>query len=142
MNEPNQDWLDQELKRLPDLEAPPELLPEVMRSVRRRAIQRWLMSICRQHLPIIRNAGLGLALALVVLFPFVNPGAAVSEFFDRSPLFHFLFVMLEVGRTVLTNLRVFELPVVWLVGLVAGISYLTCICAATTVRHLAAVRRL
>ena len=141
MNEPNHDWLDQELKRLPDLEAPSELLPEVMRSVRRRATQRWLVSVCRQHLPFIRNAGLGLALALTVLFPFLNPGAAASQFVGRAPFFHVLFDILEVGQTILTNVRIFQLPVGWVIGLVAGVSYLTCILAATTVRNLAAARR-
>jgi hypothetical protein len=141
MNEPNQDWLDQELKRLPDLEAPPELLPEVMRSVRRRSTQRWLMSICRRHLPLIRNSSLGLALALMVLWPVFNPGAAVSQLFARSPFIHVVADILEVGRTILTNLRIFEMPVGWLIGLVVGLSYLACILAASTVRHLATAKR-
>ena len=89
MKEPNEDWLDQELKGLPDLEAPPELLPEVMRSVKRRSAQRWLLSIFRQHLPLIKNSCLGLALAVVVLVPLFNPGAALVDFLVRSPVLHF-----------------------------------------------------
>jgi hypothetical protein len=50
--------------------------------------------------------------------------------------------MLDVGRTILGNLRIFQLPLGWLVALVAGFSYLTCIFAASTVRHLATAKRL
>jgi hypothetical protein len=141
MKEPNEDWLDQELKSLPDLEAPPELLPKVMRSVQRRSVARWLLSVFRQHLPFIKNSGLGLALAVVVLVPLFNPGAAVVDFLVRSPFLHFLGNMLDVGHTILTNLRIFQLPLGWLVGLVAGLSYITCILAASTVRHLATAKR-
>ena len=141
MKEPNEDWLDQEIKRLPDLEAPPELLPKVMRSVQQRSARRWVMSIFRQHLPFIKNSGLGFALAMLVLIPLFNPIAGVSDFLAQAPLLRFLGDMLDVGGTILTNLRVFQLPLGWLVALVAGLSYLTCILAASTVRHLATAKR-
>ena len=142
MKEPNEDWLDQELKALPDLEAPPELLPKVMRSVQRRSVQRWLLSFFRQHLPFIKNSCLGFALAMMVLVPLFNPGGAVVDFLVRSPLIHCLEDMLDVGRTILTNLRIFQLPLGWLIAFVVGLSYLTCILAASTVRHLATAKRL
>jgi hypothetical protein len=141
MKEPNEDWLDQEIKRLPDLEAPPELLPKVMRSVQQRSVRRWVMSIFRQHLPFIKNSGLGFALAMLVLIPLFNPIAALINFLAHAPLLRFLGDMLDVGGTILTNLRVFQLPLGWLVALVAGFSYLTCIFAASTVRHLATAKR-
>jgi hypothetical protein len=141
MKEPNEDWLDQEIKRLPDLEAPSELLPKVMRSVQQRSARHWLISILRQHLPFIRNSALGFALAVLVLVPLFNPGAVVINFLARSPFLHFLGEMLEVAGTILTNLHVFQLPLGWLVALVAGLSYLTCIFAASTVRHLATAKR-
>jgi hypothetical protein len=141
MKEPNEDWLDQEIKRLPDLEAPPELLPKVMRSVQQRSVRRWVMSIFRQHLPFIKNSGLGFALAMLVLIPLFNPIAALINFLAHAPLLRFLGAMLDVGGTILTNLRVFQLPLGWLVALVAGLSYLTCILAASTVRHLATAKR-
>jgi hypothetical protein len=142
MKDPNEDWLDQELKALPDLEAPPEFLPKVMRSVQRRSVQRWLLSIFRPHLPFIKNSCLGFALAMMVLVPLFNPGGAVVDFLVRSPLFHCLEDMFDVGHTILTNLRIFELPLGWLIALVAGLSYLTCILAASTVRQLATAKRL
>jgi len=141
MKEPNEDWLDQEIKRLPDLEAPPELLPKVMRSVQQRSVRRWVMSIFRQHLPFIKNSGLGFALAMLVLIPLFNPIAALINFLAHAPLLRFLGDMLDVGGTILANLRVFQLPLGWLVALVAGFSYLTCILAASTVRHLATAKR-
>jgi hypothetical protein len=141
MKEPNEDWLDQEIKRLPDLDAPPELLPKVMRSVQQRSVRRWVMSIFRQHLPFIKNSGLGFALAMLVLIPLFNPIAALINFLAHAPLLRFLGAMLEVGGTILANLRVFQLPLGWLVALVAGLSYLTCILAASTVRHLATAKR-
>jgi hypothetical protein len=141
MKEPNEDWLDKELKALPDLEAPTELLPKVMRSVQRRSALRWLLSICRQHLPFIKNSCLGFALAVLVLVPLFNPGGAVVNFLGRSPILHFLGNLLDIGQTILTNLRIFQLPLGWLVALLAGFSYLTCILAASTVRHLATAKR-
>jgi hypothetical protein len=141
MKEPNEDWLDQEIKRLPDLEAPPELLPKVMRSVQQRSVRRWVMSIFRQHLALIKTSGLGFALAMLVLIPLFNPIAALTNFLAHAPLIRFLGDMLDVGGTILTNLRVFQLPLGWLVALVAGLSYLTCILAASTVRHLATAKR-
>jgi hypothetical protein len=141
MKEPNEDWLDQEIKRLPDLEAPPELLPKVMRSVQQRSVRRWVMSIFRHHLPFIKNSGLGFALAMLVLIPLFNPIAALLNFLAHAPLLRFLGDMLDVGGTILANLRVFQLPLGWLVALVAGFSYLTCILAASTVRHLATAKR-
>ena len=141
MKEPNEDWLDKELKALPDLEAPTELLPKVMRSVQRRSAQRWFVSVFRQHLPFIKNSCLGLALAVLVLVPLFNPGGAVINFLGRSPVLHFLGDVLDIGYTILTNLRIFQLPLGWLVALVAGFSYLTCILAASTVRHLATAKR-
>src|SRR5258708_13531498 len=101
MKEPNEDWLDQEIKRLPDLEAPPELLPKVMRSVRQRSARHWLMSILRQHLPFIRNSALGFALALLVLVPLFNPGAGVTNCLPRSPFLHFLLHMLPDPHNIL-----------------------------------------
>jgi hypothetical protein len=65
----------------------------------------------------------------------------VIDFLIRSPLLHFLGNMLDVGQTILANLRIFQLPLGWLVALVAGFSYLTCILAASTVRHLATAKR-
>jgi hypothetical protein len=141
MKEPNEDWLDQEIKRLPDLEAPPELLPKVMRSVQQRSVRRWVMSIFRQHLRLIKTSGLGFALAMLVLIPLFNPIAALINFLAHEPLVRFLGDMLDVGGTILSNLRVFQLPLGWLVALVAGFSYLTCILAASTVRHLATAKR-
>ena len=141
MKEPNEDWLDQEIKRLPDLEAPPELLPKVMRSVQQRSAWRWVMSIFRQHLTLIKTSGLGFALAMLVLIPLFNPIAALTHFLAQTPLLRFLGDMLDVGGTILSNLRVFQLPLGWLVALVAGFSYLTCILAASTVQHLATAKR-
>ena len=141
MKEPNEDWLDQEIKGLPDLEAPPELLPIVMRSVQRRSARRWVMSIFHRHLSLIKTSGLGFALAMLVLIPLFNPSAALLNFLAHAPLLRFLGDMLDVGGTILSNLRVFQLPLGWLVALVAGFSYLTCILAASTVRHLATAKR-
>ena len=141
MNEPHEDWLDEELRRLPDLKAPPELLPNVMRSVQKRSIRRWVMASVHRHVGLIRTTGLGFALAIVCLFPFLNPGHAISGFVARSPFFHFIADLLEVGQTILTELRIFTLPIGWLIGLLVAVSYLACVFAASTVQRLASVKR-
>src|SRR5258708_2638482 len=99
------------------------------------------IEIVRKDLPFIRSSAVGFVLAVLVLVPLFNPGAVVINFLARSPFLHFLGEMLEVAGTILTNLHVFQLPLGWLVALVAGLSYLTCIFAASTVRHLATAKR-
>jgi hypothetical protein len=142
MKEPSEDWLDEELRRLPDLEAPPELLPKVMDTVQRRSGRRWMTALFRHHLPSLRNSGLGLALAVMVLVPWLNPGQAVLVLFSQSPVFHLVTELLDAGDTILANLRIFNLPIGWLIGIVIGISYLTCIFAASAIQRLASTKRL
>jgi len=142
MKEPSEDWLDEELRRLPDLEAPPELLSKVMSSVQRRSGRRWAISYFRRYLPFIRNSGLGFALAVLVLSPWLNPGQAILGFFAQSPFFHFVADLLDIGNTILADLRIFNLPIGWLIGLLIGISYLACILAASAIQRLASSKRL
>jgi hypothetical protein len=142
MKEPSDDWLDEELRRLPDLEAPPELLPKVIDAVQRRSARRWMTTQFRRYLPFLRNSGLGLALALMVLSSWLNPGQAVLEFFRQSPFFHLVTALLDAGDTILANLRVFNLPIGWLIGMLIGISYLACIFAASAIQRLASTKRL
>jgi hypothetical protein len=142
MKEPSDDWLDEELRRLPDLEAPPELLPKVIDAVQRRSARRWMTAQFRRHLPFLRNSGLGLALAVMVLSSWLNPGQAVLEFFRQTSFFHLATDLVDAGDTILANLRVFNLPIGWLIGTVIGISYLACIFAASAIQRLASTKRL
>ncbi|MBV8816121.1 MAG: hypothetical protein JO271_16645 [Verrucomicrobia bacterium] len=142
MKEPSEDWLDEELRRLPDLEAPPDLMPKVMDAVQSRSARRWMTAMSRRHLPFLRNSGLGLALAVMVLVPWLNPGQAVLGFFRQSPFFNLVIELLSAGETILANLRIFNLPIGWLIGVVIGISYLACIFAASAIQRLASTKRL
>jgi len=54
------DWLDEELRNLPDLTPPAKLLPDIMKRVEERASQPIWIRFWREHWTLIRNSSLGL----------------------------------------------------------------------------------
>jgi hypothetical protein len=138
MNDHN--WLDQELRNLPDLKAPNHLLPEIMNRVQERAVQPIWIRFWREHWTLVRNLSLGLSLALLILLIWLNPARVFSSVIGLSPLFRVTAAMLDVAVTILNSARVFQTPL-WLVILAVTVaSYGTCILAASTVQQLAATK--
>ena len=134
------DWLDEELRNLPDLTAPPNLLPEVMNRVQKRAAQPIWIRFWREHWILVRNLSLGLSMALLILLFWLNPARILSSLVGLSPLFRVTAAMLDVAVTILNSARVFQTPL-WLVILaVTAASYGICIVAASTVQRLAATK--
>jgi hypothetical protein len=132
------DWLDEELRHLSDLSAPPNLLPEIMNRVQKRAAQPIWIRFWREHWVLVRNLSLGLSMALLILLFWLNPARIFSSVVGLSPLFRVTAAMLDAAVTILNSARVFQTPL-WLVILaVTAASYGTCIVAASTVQRLAA----
>jgi hypothetical protein len=134
------DWLEEELRNLPDLKAPHNLLPEIMNRVQERAAQPIWIRFWREHWGLVRNSSLGLSMALLILLFWLNPARVFSSLVGLSPLFRVTAAMLDVAVTILNSARVFQTPL-WLVILAVTVaSYGTCIVAASTVQRLAATK--
>ena len=134
------DWLDEELRNLPDLNAPANLLPDVMKRVQERAAQPIWIKFWREHWVLLRNSSLGFSMALLILLLWLNPARLFSSLVALSPVFRVTAELLDVAVTILSSARVFQTPL-WLVVLgITAASYGTCIVAASTVQRLAATR--
>ncbi len=134
------DWLDEELRNLPDVNAPANLLPDVMKRVQERAAQPIWIRFWREHWALLRNSSLGLSMALLVLLLWLNPAHLFSSLLALSPVFRVTSELLEIAVTMLSSARVFQAPL-WLVVLgITAASYGTCIVAASTVQRLAATK--
>jgi hypothetical protein len=134
------DWLDEELRHLPDLTPPANLLPDIMKRVEERASQPIWIRFWREHWTLIRNSSLGLSMALLILLFWLSPVRLFSSVVALSPLFRVTAEILDIAVTILISGRVFETPL-WLVVLaVTAASYGTCIVAASTVQRLAATK--
>jgi hypothetical protein len=134
------DCLDEELRNLPDLTPPANLLPDIMKRVEERASQPIWTRFWREHWTLIRNCSLGLSMALLVLLFWLSPVRLFSSVVALSPLFRVTAEILDIAVTILNSGRVFETPL-WLVILaVTAASYGTCIVAASTVQRLAATK--
>jgi len=134
------DWLDEELRNLPDLTPPANLLPDIMKRVEERASQPIWIRFWREHWTLIRNSSLGLSMALLILLFWLSPVRLFSSVVALSPLFRVTAEILDIAVTILNSGRVFQTPL-WLVVLaVTAASYGTCIVAASTVQRLAATK--
>jgi hypothetical protein len=136
----DRDWLDEELRNLPDLTAPTNLLPDIMERVQERAAQPIWIRFWREHWTLVRNSSLGLSTALLILLFWLNPARLFSSVVALSPLFRVTAEILDIAVTILNSAQVFQTPL-WLVILaVTAASYGACIVAASTVQRLAATK--
>ena len=134
------DWLDEELRNLPDLTPPTNLLPDIMKRVQERAAQPIWIRFWREHWTLIRNLSLGLSMALLILLFWLNPARLFSSVVALSPLFRVTAEILDIAVTILNSARVFQTPL-WLVILAVTVaSYGICIVAASTVQRLATTK--
>src|SRR5260221_1534592 len=127
------EWLDEELRNLPDLTPPANLLPDIMKRVEERASQPIWIRFWREHWTLIRNSSLGLSMALLILLFWLSPVRLFSSVVALSPLFRGTAEILDIAVTILNSGRVVQTPL-WLVVLsVTPASYGTCILAARNV---------
>src|SRR5258706_12276497 len=136
------EWLDEELRNLPDLTPPANLLPDIMKRVEERASQPIWIRFWREHWTLIRNSSLGLSMALLILLFWLSPVRLFSSVVALSPLFRVTAEILDIAVTILISGRVFQTPL-WLVVLaVSPASYGACILAASTLQRSAGTKTL
>ena len=141
MSDPNKDWLDEELENLRDLEAPTTLLPGVMRKVRERAGKSWRARLVGSPADLWRSAVVGLSLFLLGLLLVVNPIQLCAQTTGSSALLNLFPLLLEAGKAALSQVRIFNLPVLALVTPAIVLSYSVLVATASAIRHLANARR-
>jgi hypothetical protein len=141
MSDRDKDWLDEELRGLRDLPAPQTLLPRVMEKVERRAAQPAWARVWTRRPDLIRTFGLGLALALLVLLPVLNPLHWASDLIGGNPVVRLGAIFAEVIRSILFETKVGQLPIVVVLATVASLGYLFCVAAALTVQRLSTAKR-
>jgi hypothetical protein len=140
MNDPENDWLDTELKALGELEAPKTLLPRVMSEVRTRAARPWLLQIFSAHAGLMRALITGFALALLVLSAISNVFDPTRMLIQGSPILRGLSTLLASLEAVLVQSKIASLPLFVILGVLTMASYLVCIASAKAVHRLAHIR--
>jgi hypothetical protein len=141
MSDRDKDWLDEELKDLKDLQAPPTLLPRVMETVERRAAQPVWVRTWAKRAGLIRAFTLGFALALLVLLPLLNPFHWASDLIRGNLLMRLGAIFVEAGWSILFETKIGQLPIVTVLATVALLSYLFCVVAALAVQRLSTAKR-
>lgn len=141
MSDRNKDWLDEELEGLKDLQAPQTLLPRVMEKVERRAALPAWIRIWARRPDLILTFTSGFALALLVLLPVLNPLHWVSDVIKGNPVVRLGAILAEVGRSILFEAKVGQLPIAVVLGTVALLGYLFCVGAALAVRRFSTASR-
>jgi hypothetical protein len=140
MSDPNKDWLEKELESLRDLEAPPALLPKVMKRVHQRAGKPWT-HLLRSPANLWRSFVLGISLAMLGFLLVINP----AQFFSHVPgvlaLFNLLPLLLDAAKTALLQAKVFNLPLLELLAAAIVLSYILLVATASAIQHLASARK-
>ena len=139
MSDQNKDWLDAELKNLPDLEAPRTLLPTVMETVRQRARVPWWAWPPRTDL--FRSFALVISLFVLVFLLVVNPVQFFSDVPIAPALLKLIPILLDTAKAVLFQAKVYHFSVLSLLLPPIVLSYVFLVAVASTIQRLAGVRK-
>jgi hypothetical protein len=134
MSDPTEDWLDQELKNLKDLQAPETIVPNVMARVRLKAKYRWQTRFFHSFL-------LGLAVACLLGLLVVDPVRFFSELPGASHALKLFSLIAEAVWTSFFEAKVFHLPIGVIILSIITLSYALLVAAASTVQRLAVTRK-
>jgi hypothetical protein len=141
MSDPKKDWLDEELESLRDLEAPTTILPNVMKKVRERARRPWWARFGESRTGLLRSFVLGISLCILGLLLAVNPAQYFSHVPGASALLNLIPLLLDAGKTVLFQAKIFNFSVFGLLAPAIVFSYILLIATASAIQHLATVRK-
>jgi hypothetical protein len=141
MSDPNKDWLETELENLRDLEAPPTVLPNVMKKVRQRAGRSWWVRLVKSRTEFARSFVLGISLVMLVLLAVVDPAQFVSRVPGASALFNLIFLLLDAAKGALFQAKVFNFSVLALLAPAIILSYILLVATASAIQHLANARK-
>jgi hypothetical protein len=141
MNDPEKDWLTEELEDLSDLTAPDTLVPKIMERVRTRAAEPIWLRWARAHQQSLRSLAVGCALVIACLAAWVNPIQSASALVDQSPWLRAVASLLEVAQDLLSMVKIYQAPLWLCLALLIAGGYLACLLAALTVRRAATSRK-
>jgi hypothetical protein len=141
MSDPNKDWLDVELENLRDLEAPPTVLPGVMKKVRERAGRTWWVRLLTSRIELLRSFVLGISLVMLVLLAVIDPAQFFAHVPGATTLFNLIPLLLEAAKEALFQAKVFNLSVLGLLAPATIFSYVLLVATASAIRHLASARK-
>jgi hypothetical protein len=133
MSDPQPDWLSEELKALPELEAPDAIVPKVLAAVRQQEARGWVR---RAAFGSARTVALGFALAVVVWLSVFNPVHFAGEALDGSPVWKVLELLATAIRLSLFQAKVYHFSLILVLSALGIVSYLLCLAAATVVHRL------
>jgi len=141
MSDPNKDWLEAELKDLRDLEAPPTVLPNVMRKVRQRAGRRSWARVLESRAELLRSFVLGVSLVILVLLAIISPAQFLSRVPGASALLNMIPLLIEAAKGALFEVKVFHLSALTLLAPAILLSYVFLVGIASAIQHLATARK-
>jgi hypothetical protein len=141
MSDRNQDWLEEELKDLRDLEAPATLLPEVMKKVRERAGKPWWARVAQSRIELLRSFVLGISLLMLVAFLVINPAQYFSRVPGVSALLNLIPLLLDAAKESLFEAKVFNFSLLGLLASAIVLSYVLLVATASAIQHLANARK-
>lgn len=141
MSDPNKDWLEEELENLRDLEAPPTLLPEIMKKVRERARRPWWARVVQSRIDLLRSFVLGISLVMLVAFLVINPVEYFSRVPGASALLNLIPLLLDAAKRSLFEAKVFNFSVLALLTPAVVLSYILLVATASAIQHLASARK-
>jgi hypothetical protein len=141
MSDPNKDWLEEELENLRDLEAPPTLLPEVMKKVRERATRPWWARVVQSRTDLLRSFVLGVSLVMLVALLMINPAEYFSRVPGASALWNLIPILLDAAKTSLFEAKVFNFSVLALLAPAVVLSYILLVATASAIQYLASARK-
>jgi hypothetical protein len=141
MNDPEKDWLTEELEALSNLTAPDTLVPKIMGRVRTRAAEPIWLRWTRAHQQLLRSLAVGIALVIACLGAWINPVQSASALVDQSPWLRAVASLLGVAQDLLSMVKVGQAPLWLCLSLLVAGGYLACLLAALTVRRAAISRK-
>jgi hypothetical protein len=141
MSDQNNDWLEAELENLRDLEAPPTVLPNVMKKVRERAGRAWWVRLVTSRIELLRSFVLGISLVMLVLLIVIDPAQFFAHVPGASALFNLIPLLLDAAKGALFQAKVFNFSVLGLLAPAIIFSYALLVATASAIRHLANARK-
>jgi hypothetical protein len=139
MNGEEKDWLEEELSKLTDLEAPETLLPRVMGVVRVKSTRPWWVRFLSQNVAAFRSLLIAFAVVTLAGLFLVNP----MQFLEGVPIISvplkLVAILLETMKSLLLQYKVFNVPLFSLIVPAAMASFCLLLATATSVRRLTAL---
>jgi hypothetical protein len=140
MSDPDKDWLDEEIAKLRDLQAPPTLLPKVMERVRSRSREPMLARIASRT-DLVRSLVIALSACLLAALTMLS----ASEYWPTLPIapafLRLVEALLESIKIILLQTRIYHLPLLVFLAPIVVFSYAFLVTAASIIKQLLALRK-